>query len=281
MLARQRRTPRTMQGRTPRVVQPPENAQMPEAHENEVQQRLQQLTTSQKQHADSLTQLHSRLDHLRLEVRETLVDSATTVQTVMQDHLELGHGLGQVRHTLFNVAMEKLEGIDFRFQKAQEQVDHILMATDRKFNEICTTIGRLIDEQGDIRKTVEELAGRMDAMQHGTHPRDTSSRDKISEIRLETLETNSLEAKIGLLEQARSESWELGSNRLNSTLDRTANSLSSRMTELEKMVQSQRTTPATISSQPQTNSEELALIESRIEARYQAFTQDVDQMREE
>ena len=46
--------------------------------------------------------------------------------------------------------MEKLEGIDFRFQKAQEQVDHILMATDRKFNEMCTTIGRLIDEQSDI-----------------------------------------------------------------------------------------------------------------------------------
>ena len=125
---------------------------------------------------------------------------------------------------------------------------------------------------------MEELAGRMDAMQHGTHPRDTSSRDKISEVRLET---NSLEAKLGILEQARSESWELGSNRLNSTLDRTANSLSSRMTELEKMVQSQRTTPTTISSQPQTNSEELALIETRIEARYQAFTQDVDQMREE
>ena len=46
-------------------------------------------------------------------------------------------------------------------------------------------------------------------------------------------------------------------------------------------MQSQRTTPATVSSPPQTNSEELAAMESRIEARYKAFTHEVDQMREE
>ena len=73
------------------------------------------------------------------------------------------------------------------------------------------------------------------------------TRTKIHEIRLET---SSLEANIGVLERARSESWELISNRLNSTLDRTANTLSDRMTELEHTVQSQRTTPATDSSQP-------------------------------
>ena len=47
------------------------------------------------------------------------------------------------------------------------------------------------------------------------------------------------------------------------------------------MVQSQRTTLATVSSQPQINSEELAAMESRIGARYQAFANEVDQMREE
>ena len=47
------------------------------------------------------------------------------------------------------------------------------------------------------------------------------------------------------------------------------------------MMQSQRTTPATGNDQPQINSEELAVLESRIEARYQAFTQKVEQMRED
>ena len=73
------------------------------------------------------------------------------------------------------------------------------------------------------------------------------TRRKIHEIRQET---NSLEEKIGILERARSESWELVSHRLNSTLDRTANTLSDRVTELEQMMQLQRTTPAAGSSQP-------------------------------
>ena len=76
------------------------------------------------------------------------------------------------------------------------------------------------------------------------------TRVKIHEIRQET---NSLDEKIGILERARSESWELVSHRLNSTRDGTATTLSDRMTELEQMVQSQTTSPATLSSQPQTN----------------------------
>ena len=45
------------------------------------------------------------------------------------------------------------------------------------------------------------------------------------------------------------------------------------------MMQSQGTTPATGSDQPQINAEEFAILESRVEARYQASTQEVDQIR--
>ena len=212
----------------------------------------------------------------------------------------------------------------------------VVTETDKRAQDMCASIGKVIDEQNDIRKIVEELARRIDAMRDGTHPRDVSSgsnasneqnlsdvsvamqleienlktkvarlteqttqhttglltpldgrvdlvekqiikwryrlpeltddedtrttatavevqeelnnfreltRRKIHEIRQET---NSLEAKIGVLERARSESWELVSHRLTSMLDRTATTLSDRMTELEQMVQSQGTTPATV-----------------------------------
>ena len=47
------------------------------------------------------------------------------------------------------------------------------------------------------------------------------------------------------------------------------------------MMQSQGTIPATGSEHPQINPEEFAMLESRVvEARYQAFTQEVDKMRE-
>ena len=43
---------------------------------------------------------------------------------------------------------------------------------------MCTTIGRLIDEQGDIRMIVEELARRIDAIREGTHPRSEAPQDR-------------------------------------------------------------------------------------------------------
>ena len=103
------------------------------------------------------------------------------------------------------------------------------------------------------------------------------TRTKIHEMRLEN---RSLEAKLDVLERARSGSWELISNRVHSTLARTANALSDRMTEIEQMAQSQRTTPATDSSQPQ-RTEGLTEIESRSEARHQAFIQEVEKTKED
>ena len=44
------------------------------------------------------------------------------------------------------------------------------METDCRSQDICMSIGKFVDEQSDIRKVVEELARRVDAMQNGTHP---------------------------------------------------------------------------------------------------------------
>ena len=49
------------------------------------------------------------------------------------------------------------------------------METDRRSQDLCTSIGKFIDEQTDIRKVVEGLARRIDAMQDGTHPGSGSS----------------------------------------------------------------------------------------------------------
>ena len=69
-----------------------------------------------------------------------------------------------------------------------------------------------------------------------------STRSKIHDVRQEI---DSLERKVRILEVARSESWELISQRLNSMLGRSVGTLSDRLTDLEQTVQSQRTTPAT------------------------------------
>ena len=86
-------------------------------------------------------------------------------------------GMERLRHVLFNIAMDKLEGIDSHFQKYDEVMHQLLMTTDKQAHEMCTSLGRFIDEQGDIRKTVEELARQIDAIRDGRHPRSDALQD--------------------------------------------------------------------------------------------------------
>ena len=53
--------------RVPRVLQPQEDVQMPEVHEDPLQQRHQRLTTSQRQSAEDIYTYHmdARVDQLR------------------------------------------------------------------------------------------------------------------------------------------------------------------------------------------------------------------------
>ena len=84
-----------------------------------------------------------------------------------------------------------------------------------------------------------------------------STRNKIHDVRQEI---DSLERKVRILEIARSESWELISQRLNSMLGRSVGTFSDRLTDLEQTARSQRTTPATEASAPQVSSDALLLL---------------------
>ena len=97
------------------------------------------------------------------------------------------------------------------------------------------------------------------------------TRNKIHDVRQEI---DSLERKVRILEVARSESWELISQRLNPMLGRSVGTLSDRLTDLEQTVQSQRTTPATEASAPQVPSDAIASVE-------QTFTHEVERLRDE
>ena len=96
-----------------RVLQPQEDVQMPEAHEGTLQQRLQRLTVSQRRSVEDSNQVNYRVDQLRHDFRETMVESALTIQSVMQEIRGQGQGIERIRHVLVNIAMDKLEGIDF------------------------------------------------------------------------------------------------------------------------------------------------------------------------
>ena len=108
--------------------------------------------------------MDARVGQLRHDFREAMVESALTTHSVMQEVRGQGQGMERLRHVLFNIAIDKLEGIDSRFQKRDEVVHQIVTKTDKQAHEMCTSIGRFIDETGLLRRIVEELARRIEML---------------------------------------------------------------------------------------------------------------------
>ena len=155
--APQRRVPR-ISVRTPQNLQPLDEMGRTAMSDDPTQQSLQRLTASQHQCVDQVTHLDIRLGQFRHEIRQTVVDVALTLQGVMQDAQGQGQGIEQIRHNLFNIAMEKLDSLDAHFQKYDEFMQQVLTKTDKRGRELCTAVERVINEQGDSRNIVEELA---------------------------------------------------------------------------------------------------------------------------
>ena len=117
----------------------------------------------------------------------------------MQDVQGQGQGVEQVRHSLFNIPMEKLGTLDARFQKYDEFIQQALAKTDKQGHEVRTAVERVINEQRDIRKAIEELARCIDTISNGTHPRkspsETTATQSDAGVAMQ-LELNVLRAKV-------------------------------------------------------------------------------------
>ena len=72
---------------------------------------------------------------------QSMVDSAWTFQGVMQEAHGQGQVMERIRHTLFNIEMEKLDGLDARFQKYDEIMQRVLAKTDRQGHEGSAYLG--------------------------------------------------------------------------------------------------------------------------------------------
>ena len=92
---------------------------------------------------------------------------------------------------------------------------------------------------------------------------------------------NDLEAKVNILHtRSRANTWEVVSDRVTSEIDRISATLNERMTEVERAVQTQSTSPATSVEQNQAIHEDIQKLDSRIEAGFRAFSRKVDEPRE-
>ena len=92
---------------------------------------------------------------------------------------------------------------------------------------------------------------------------------------------SAIEGRVNILRRARSETWDLLSETLPSDLGRASTTLNSLSAEIERVIHTRSTSPATTVEQNPSAHEDLPHLESRVEARFQAFTRKVDLLREE
>ena len=168
--APQGRIPRTMNEGAPLGPQPQGAVNLPAVNEDPTQHRLQHVAATQQQCANQMTSLEARVEQLKFEFRKAMVDSTLALQTVVAEVRGQGQGMERIHHTLYNVAMEKLDERNARFQRHDDVMQQVLTKTDKQRHDVCTSLGRFIEEQGDSRTFVEELARRIDAIKDGTHP---------------------------------------------------------------------------------------------------------------
>ena len=296
---------------------------------------------------DRVAQVDNWLEHFRQAIRQDAFESALTAQGVRQDLHGQGQGVEQIRHTLFKIVQKTIETLEGRFQKFDEFVQSVMSTTDKNTHEVCSSVFKIIDEQADIRRVVEELARRMDGAQEQTRSggtAETAARERpgvaiqlevndlktkvlrlteqvtehtakvnffsvmseqvdlvnrqiqrwryrlpdltddesqkpvvsavevqeelskfqdltMSKVRDVRQDVNSLEREVQLLERARSDSWEVISQRFKSMVGDSVGALSDRLTDLEQTVQSRRTTPVTDASASHVPVEALTSIE--------------------
>ena len=165
--------------------------------DDSVQQRMQRLVVSQQQCMNRVAQVDTRLEQFRQAIRQDAFEIALTVQRVIQDVHGQGRGMEQVTYTLFNIVQEKVETLEARFYKYDDFVLTVLDKTDRNAHEVCSSVAKIIDEQADIRKLVEELAKRIDDTQEQTRSEGTSGTATQNEAGVaKQLEVNDLKTKV-------------------------------------------------------------------------------------
>ena len=156
-----------------------------------IQEGMRRLYAFQQQCVDRVTQVDNRLEQFRHAIHQDALELSLTVQRARQDLNGQGQGMEQIRHTLFNIVQESVETLDERLRKYDEFLQTVLNKTDKNTHEAFSTIYKIIDEQADVRRLVEELARRMDNTRSEVVKRYCTGR-----VRTSNAEVNDLKTKV-------------------------------------------------------------------------------------
>ena len=136
LTAQQRRTARAFDGRAPRELT---EAEIERLQSQENSQTHESQLQAQRKDANDITQLDSRLNQLRHDFRETMVESTLALQSVMQEVRGHGPRLDRLSHVVYHVVRDRLDGFEFRLQLTEGFVHKVVTETDRRSHDMCTS----------------------------------------------------------------------------------------------------------------------------------------------
>ena len=125
-----------------------------------VQQAMQRLFVAYNR----VTSTDDRLEQFKTAIRRDATELALTVQRTEHEVRQHRHDITQM-HESMEDAQEKLKSLEERFRQVAEHEHHVNQTIDKNTHSQCASVCALIQEQGDIRKLVQELANRLDQSQ--------------------------------------------------------------------------------------------------------------------
>ena len=152
---------------------PPQVSEMPRADAD--QQALSRLFTAYNQCVGRTGQLENRFDQFRFEIRRDATEMALILQGHEQRVSTHSRELRQL-HESHEEMQSKITGLDNLSRTIIDHDHHVTQEFDRVTHSQKASICGLIKEQEDLRKMIEELAGRFDRSQDSlSTPQDEAS----------------------------------------------------------------------------------------------------------
>ena len=133
-----------------------------------MQQALQRLFTAYNQCVNRVAQTDDRMEQFRTNLRRDALELALNVKRTEQDVQHQQQAITSIKETLFEDVQERVKCLEERLHHVMDHEMHANQTIDRNTHSQCASISAIIDEQGDIRKLVEDLANRPDQVSCAT-----------------------------------------------------------------------------------------------------------------
>ena len=112
-----------------------------------------------------VAQTDDRTEQLSTNLRRDALELALNVKRTEQDVQHQQQTIARIKEILFEDVQERVTSLEERLRHVVDHEVHVNQTIGRNTHSQCASITAIINEQGDIRRLVTDLANRLDRSQ--------------------------------------------------------------------------------------------------------------------